>query len=347
MITTARTPTIGPLSIDSLDDDLLSPSRSAAPVERMVPFSDVVGQRRAVELLKRFVDGTSYGFGPPALCLIGPSGRGKTMLATELATAVGLPCVSVECGRDISPTVLINMITDHADSSLFFLDEIQSLPRRSQEVLFSAIDRAQVPRVKRGCIDRIGRPVNIESHLWVGATNLPGKLLSALRTRMLPVQLEPYTVADLEVMATRISEKHDAVLEASAIARVAQASGGSPRLLTQILQTIAMTTLADRYEARHAGEDYVIRQDTAEEILTLMGIDRFGLDPIERLLIVTIQSQPRKSASAELLAHAAGLDTAFTRERLVHLRWRRLVSATTGLGWSLTSAGDEIAAALE
>lgn len=319
--------------------DLVEPSTQTA----REPFSAVVGQRKAVELLRRLARGVTYGLAAPPICFTGRSGRGKTLLATEFSRAVGMRCVRVACGKEMGPADLIRLVTSNIEATLFFLDEIQSLPRRCQEILFSAIDRCQVPKLRGSSIDRTDE-VNIGAHVWVAATNLPGNLLAALQTRMLFLHLDDYELADLETMGEQFALRYDMTLTESALQLAAAACGGSPRKLGQIIETTAVFTVVQRYDASAAAEDDSVDDEAVLQVLNLLGIDHCGLDPAERTLLTTIQAQPTRAASAEMLAFAAGLDVSFIRQRLANLRCRRLLNATTGRGWTLTAEGEAMLA---
>lgn len=143
------------------------------------PFDSVVGQSTAVELLRRIATGITYGGEADPILLQGPSGRGKTLLASEFAAALSLPMISITCGREISPAAFVEKITAQTAPAVVFLDEIHALPKRTMETIFLAIDDAKLPALKNGVIDRTSPPVAIARHVWVAATNIPGGLLRA------------------------------------------------------------------------------------------------------------------------------------------------------------------------
>lgn len=298
-------------------------------------FDSVVGQTTAVELLRRIATGITFGGEADPILLQGPSGRGKTLLASQFAEALSLPLISITCGREVSPAAFVEKIVAQAAPAVVFLDEVQSLPKKTQETIFLAIDSATLPALKNGTIDRTTPPVAIARHVWVAATNMPGGLLRALRSRVVTVSLEDYTHDELEQIALLKAESLDLVLAPDAVAFLARACGGSPRVLGHLLRTIAVTTLDWRNGCDYENLDATLSLTMVEEVVGLMGLDRHGLDSTSRTILAAISAQPSGSTSAESLSVVTGLDLPFVRERLAELRGRGLVTASPGRGWTV------------
>ncbi len=314
------------------------PGRTCRPTgEPSSPFSRVVGLAGPVEFLRRIATGISYGGEVDPILLQGASGRGKTLLAQEFASAVGLPLITIMCGREISPVALAERLAAQADPVVWFLDEVHSLPKRSMETLFIAIDQAMIPAVRGGSLDRMNPPVPIARHVWVAASNLPGGILRALRTRLVTVSVGEYSQGELEEIARRQAEGLDLFLEPAALSLVARACGGSPRTLGHLLKAIQVTTIGLRWERDAAELDITLGVDVVAEVVGLMGLDQVGLDATSRSLLSAIRRQPAGALSAEALSVISGLDLGFVREQLAGLRARGLVEASPGRGWSLVA----------
>ena len=343
-------------TIDSIDTDIFSTERDSSPgfreavphgpesttlhgVEgkpcRLRPFDRVVGQTTAVTFLRRFAEGITFGGEPDPLLLLGPSGRGKTLLASEFAAALSMPFIAITCGREVTPAALVERIAGQEDPAVVFLDEVHSLSKRSMELLFMAIDDAKLPPLKNGSIDRTTPPVAIAKHVWVAATNIPGGLLRALRARLVSISLADYSQDELELIARQKTESLDIVLSPEGITVAAAACGGSPRALGHLLNTIAVMTVGWRYDRDVQDMDTTIPTPMVEEVIGLMGIDSQGLDSTNRLLLTTIAGQASGAASAEMLSITSGLDLSFIRERLGELRGAGYVTASRGAGWRI------------
>lgn len=323
------------------DDSPSLASRTTASITRpekpRQPFDAVVGQATAVELLRLIATGITFGGEADPILLQGPSGRGKTLLASQFATALSLPMVVITCGREVSPSAFIEKIVAQATPAVVFLDEVHSLPKRTMELLFGAIDDARLPAFRNGSIDRTSPPAAISRHVWVAATNMPGGLLRALRSRLVTLSLADYSQEELERIALLKAESLDLVLAPDALTFVARACGGSPRVLGHLLKTIAVTTIDWRYARDYENADATLGLGMVEEVVGLMGLDRHGLDATSRAILAAISSQPSGSTSAESLSVHTGLDLPFVRERLAELRGRGLVTASPGRGWTVAS----------
>lgn len=338
-----QTPPHGQLAISANSSQLFTKPPGAAlgppaeTTETPKDFSDVVGQATAVEFLKRIALGVQYGGEADPILLQGASGSGKTLLAKEFASAVGLPLITIMCGREVSPVVLAERLGAQTDPAVWFLDEIHSLPSRTMETLFIAIDEAKIPEVRAGSLDRLSPSVPIARHVWIAASNLPGGILRALRARLFTVSLGRYGQEDLEEIARRQAEKLDLVIEPAAISLLAQACGGSPRTLGHILKAVQLTTIDLRLDRELAEADPTLQTDVIAEVIDLIGFDQTGLDATSRFLLEELRRQPIGALSAEALSVASGLDLGFVREQLALLRTRGLVTASPGRGWSLSA----------
>jgi len=309
------------------------------PTTGTKPFDRVVGQTTAVMFLRRLAEGITFGGEPDPILLLGPSGRGKTLLASEFAAALSMKFIPITGGKEFTPAALVERIAGQADPAMIFLDEVHSLPKRTMETLFGAIDDATLPAMKQGSIDRTAPPVAIARHVWVAATNIPGGILRALRARLVSISLAEYSREELEEIALQKAEFLDIALSPDGITAVATACGGSPRALGHLLRTIAVMTVGWRYDRDVQDMDTTIPSTMVEEVIGLMGIDSHGLDATNRFLLETIARQPSGAASAEMLSVTSGFDLTFVRERLGELRGRGYVTASPGRGWTVLPRG--------
>jgi Holliday junction resolvasome RuvABC ATP-dependent DNA helicase subunit len=235
-----------------------SPAGAASPGLRFDPFDRIVGQRRAVPFLKEIRDGICLGAHPHPLLFLGRSGHGKTSIAKSFAESIGAEFIRIDCGPELRSEHLVEKLTELTSLAVVFCDELQGMRKRTQEVLYGAIDANLVPKLDRRRLDRCAPPVSITPFILIGATNEPGRLLPALRARMVSVVMEDYTDADLRAIVVQKSQRYLVRLSNHAIDQVVRASGGSPRNIVQILQAIECTSASWRfgYEmGEHVGGD--------------------------------------------------------------------------------------------
>lgn len=339
------------------------------------PFSRIIGQQRAVPFLREIRDGISLGAHPHPLLFLGRSGHGKSSLSKAFADSVGAEFLRIDCGPELRSEHLVEKLMELKALTVVFCDEFQAMRKRVQEILYGAIDSQVVPKLDRRRLDRCAPPQAITPFILIGATNEPGRLLPALRARMVNVVLEEYSESDLRAIVVQKAQRFLLKLSDRAVDLVVRASGGSPRNIVQILQSVECTSATWRfgYEmGEQMGEgigDSLVGDDLAgrtsspaiidefadqyrpyipdeliERALTWMGLDRAGLDATGRTILSTIGNHGR--ATAELVATVLGLDIAYARERLAELRARHLAHAAPGRGWVLTDLGIQLVAEL-
>lgn len=228
------------------------------------PFSRIVGQRRAVPFLKEIRDGICLGAHPHPLLFLGRSGHGKTSLSKAFADSIGAEFVRIDCGPELKSEHLVERLTGLKSLAVVFCDEMQSMRKRVQEILYSAIDASVVPALEYGRLDRCADQVPIVPFILIGATNEPGRLLPALRARMVNVVMDDYSHADLRAIVLQKATRFLLRLSDRAIDLVVRASGGSPRNIVQILQSVEVTSASWRFncDMQHS-EDIKHSEDIA------------------------------------------------------------------------------------
>jgi len=228
-----------------------SPAASAAGTELAVakahdPFSRIVGQQRVVDFLAEIRDGITLGAHPHPLLFLGRSGHGKTSLSKAFAESIGAEFVKIDCGPELKSENLVERLTAIKSLAVVFCDEMQSMRKRVQEILYSAIDSNLVPKLERGRLDRCAAQVQVVPFVLAGATNEPGRLLPALRSRMVQIVMDPYSVEDLRAITRQKARRFFIDLSDRAVDLIVQACGSSPRNIVQILQAVEVTSAAWR-----------------------------------------------------------------------------------------------------
>jgi Holliday junction resolvasome RuvABC ATP-dependent DNA helicase subunit len=248
------------------DFSMLSPSVSpvhspaaaaaaSAAAKAHDPFSRIVGQQRVVDFLAEIRDGITLGAHPHPLLFLGRSGHGKTSLSKAFADSIGAEFVKIDCGPELKSENLVERLTAIKSLAVVFCDEMQSMRKRVQEILYSAIDSNLVPKLERGRLDRCAAQVQVVPFVLAGATNEPGRLLPALRSRMVQIVMDPYSVEDLRAITRQKARRFFIDLSDRAVDLIVQACGSSPRNIVQILQAVEVTSAAWRLCADRGGAD--------------------------------------------------------------------------------------------
>jgi Holliday junction resolvasome RuvABC ATP-dependent DNA helicase subunit len=234
------------------------------------PFDRIIGQRRAVPFLREIRDGICLGAHPHPLLFLGRSGHGKTSLSKAFADSIGAEFVRIDCGPELRSEHLVEKLLELKSFSVVFVDEFQAMRKRVQEILYGAIDSQLVPKLDRRRLDRCAPPVPITPFVLIGATNEPGRLLPAMRARMVNVVMEEYSEEDLRAIVAQKAQRFMLRLTDAAVDRIVRASGGSPRNIVQILQSVECTSASWRF-GYEMGEG--LGSGSGDEPASLLGDD--------------------------------------------------------------------------
>jgi hypothetical protein len=232
------------------------------------PFTRIIGQQRAVPFLKEIRDGICLGAHPRPLLFLGRSGHGKTALSKAYAESIGADFVRIDCGPELKSEHLVERLVGLKSLAVVFCDEMQSMRKRVQEILYSAIDASVVPALDGSRLDRCAEPVPIVPFVLIGATNEPGRLLPALRARMVTVVMDDYSDSDLRAIVAQKATQFFLQLSDRAGDLIVRASGGSPRTIVQILQSIEVTSASWRFNYEMETSNAELATNEPDEIVT-------------------------------------------------------------------------------
>lgn len=236
---------------------------------RPTNFDGFLGQDEAKRNLQVYVHG-ALERGEPLdhVLLAGPPGLGKTTLAGILANEMGARLVVVNAPSIKTKGELASLLTSLRSGDILFLDEIHSLNNKVEEVLYPAMEdyRLEVVAGNRALT------INLEPFTLIGATTRAGILQRPLRDRFgVTVNMRPYSVDELKVIATESARKMGVALNESGAEELARRSRGTPRIANRLLRRV-------RDFAQFDGLDSVGAESVARTCDRL-GIDSLGLDP--------------------------------------------------------------------
>ncbi|HNQ16374.1 MAG TPA: Holliday junction DNA helicase RuvB C-terminal domain-containing protein, partial [Pyrinomonadaceae bacterium] len=115
----------------------------------------------------------------------------------------------------------------------------------------------------------------------VGATTRPGLITAPLRGRFgIIFHLDFYSIEDLQTIVERSASILDVEIDFDGANEIARRSRGTPRIANRLLRRVRDYAEVD-YDGR-------ITIDVAKDALNRMEVDTYGLDEIDRKLLMTI-----------------------------------------------------------
>lgn len=245
-------------------------------------LDEYIGQEKVRENLKIFIE-SARRRGEPLdhVLLHGPPGLGKTTLAAIIAHEMGGTLRKTSGPAIEKPKDLAALLTNLNENDILFIDEIHRMSRAVEEILYPAMEDKQIdiiigqgPAATSICLE-------LKNFTLVGATTRSGQLSSPLRDRFgIDLKLELYTPEELQKIVLRSARLLGIPTEPEGAYEIAKRSRGTPRIANRLLRRVR-----DYAEVKGDG---VITREIADRALTMLGVDRLGLDEVDRRLLESI-----------------------------------------------------------
>lgn len=194
-------------------------------------FEEYIGQTKAKEIVKRYIEGSREMKVPfPHLLINGESGTGKTSLAYLIGKELKVPVKEI-ITSELGPNTNWFEVVQEVKGGILFLDEIHGLERSNGERLYPVMEDFKYN----------GRP--IRPFTLIGATTLLGEIRkdrSPLIERFeVPIlELEKYTWEDLMQIGIQYNAKKypEYILPKETQEMLAKNSRGIPRRIEHLVK---------------------------------------------------------------------------------------------------------------
>ncbi len=161
----------------------------------------------------------------------GPPGLGKTTFVSALLNELGKPIRTTNGSALSNPGDVLPFLTGLEEGSVFFIDEIDRMPRAVQEFISPAIKDFRIDIVLGDGLNARTISMNLKRFTLIGATTRSSMLSSSLRDSFKTREyLEFYSVDELaEIIRINANKLKTAITEAAAL-ELARRCRGTPRV---------------------------------------------------------------------------------------------------------------------
>lgn len=245
-------------------------------------FAEFTGQSKITENLKVFIGAAKKrNEGLDHVLLTGPPGLGKTTLAHIIANELGVK-IKISSGPVLEkPGDLAGILTNLEEKSVLFIDEIHRLSPVVEEYLYSAMEDYKLDIMIDSGPNARTVQIKLPHYTLIGATTRAGLLTAPLRDRFgIKSRLDYYDSILIDKIIHRSSKLLDIKIDESAATEIAKRSRGTPRIANRLLRRTRDFADFDNKK--------IIDIEIARKALTALEVDEYGLDEMDKEIILTI-----------------------------------------------------------
>ena len=245
-------------------------------------LADFVGQEEAKANLSVFIKAAQQrGEALDHVLLHGHPGLGKTTLANILSNELGVEMTATSGPVMERAGDLAAILTNLGERDVLFVDEIHRLNHVVEETLYPAMEDFHLDLViGQGPSARTVK-LDLPPFTLVGATTRVGLLTPPLRDRFgVQVRVDLYSPEELATIVSRSARILGLTMDHEGALEIAQRSRATPRVANRLLKRVR--------DFAQVEADGRVDLGLADYALSRLGVDKSGLDRLDRDLLSTI-----------------------------------------------------------
>ncbi len=243
---------------------------------------EVIGQKSVKERMEILLRAAKKLKEPMSHMLFdGPPGLGKTTFATVLPNELGTSIQMTSGPALTKPADMLPFLTNAAEGSFLFIDEIHRMPRVVEEFIYPAMEDFRVDIVLGDGLNARTLSMPLKRFTLIGATTRSGMLSGPMRDRFkIHEHLDYYTLEELSEIVTVNARKLNTPITPDAAHELAKRARGTPRVANSRLWWARSYAVSE--------SDGAIDLKLVLAALKMAEVDESGLDKQDRRYLEVI-----------------------------------------------------------